>query len=266
MTPRETPAANPVETPAAIDATQTTEPRPTLARVQPSETAPEPVTPAPIAPIQQVQPIPHDPQQPEVANLARVAALPIEQPEAAKPVEDTERPTTPTISPRPASRPKHIEAEAPPKPEPAPTSKPKPKPKQAEKAPPKSQPRTAAGNSDRNAKRGTETGKATSKNTASSSSTAKTAAAGNAAITSYKGKVFRRIARAKPRGVKVRDAALVSLTTGSGGQLQNVCVARSSWYAKLDQLAVPQVRRAAAFTPTPNGQSMPFSVSIKGGG
>ena len=57
-------------------------------------------------------------------------------------------------------------------------------------------------------------------------------------MSNYRGKVFRRIARAKRGQVNVRGATIVTLTIGPTGQLTGVGVARSSGSARLDEIAV----------------------------
>ena len=120
------------------------------------------------------------------------------------------------------------------------------------------------GNAAINAQKGADNGAKNQKAAESSTTSSQTKAAGNAAITNYKGKVFRKISRAKRSKVKIRGAVRVSLTIGPNGALVDVRVSKSSGSAKLDQVAVAQVKRAAPFEPTPDGRGLRFDISIKG--
>ncbi len=231
---------------------------------QVAETAQAPAPPAPAVPTEAparpvaAHPVSAAPGQELARATSPSETTPVEvQPEPAitAPDED-QRPTTPSTSLRPAARPEYIEAKAAP---------PKPKREKPAKQPPK-QPKSPAGNSDKNTKKGSETAKTKTGGATSSSSAATSKAAGNAAISSYKGKVFRKIARAKSGKVNISGAVLVSLTIGGNGQLTGVRVARSSGSARLDKIAVSQVRRAAPFPRPPDGRTHSFSVRIRGGG
>ena len=74
---------------------------------------------------------------------------------------------------------------------------------------------------------------------------------------------MRRIQRAKRRA-NVRGEAIVAFRIGPGGGLAGVSLARSSGSARLDEIAVAQVRRAAPFPPPPSGARTSFTVRIKG--
>ena len=168
--------------------------------------------------------------------------------------------TAPLISRKPPNRPDSIR---PPEPEPEPRQQARPDPPR--ETPPK--PKTAAApqgnNADRNARKGAETGgQGTAARTATSNSNS--SEAGNAAMSNYRGKVFRRIARAKRGRVNIPGATLVSLTIAPSGQLAGVSVARSSGSGKLDQIAVAQIRRAAPFPAPPNGRTASYTVKISG--
>lgn len=86
---------------------------------------------------------------------------------------------------------------------------------------------------------------------------------GNAAADNYPGQVMRRIQRAKRRA-NVRGVAIVRFTIAGNGALAGVSIARSSGSAKLDGIALAQVRRAAPFPPPPTGAKRSFTVRIKG--
>jgi protein TonB len=86
---------------------------------------------------------------------------------------------------------------------------------------------------------------------------------GNAAASNYPGQVMRRIQRAKRRA-NVRGVAVVRFKVTAGGGLTGLSIARSSGSAKLDGIALAQVRRAAPFPPPPAGARTSFTVRIKG--
>lgn len=86
---------------------------------------------------------------------------------------------------------------------------------------------------------------------------------GNAAVSNYPGQVMRRIQRAKRRA-NVRGVAVVRFRVTAGGGLTGLSIARSSGSAKLDGIALAQVRRAAPFPPPPAGARTSFTVRIKG--
>ena len=133
-----------------------------------------------------------------------------------------------------------------------------------EREPPQRATAAPQGNSDRNATRGAATGSSSATAARQATSNSSSSEAGNAAMSNYRGKVFRRIARAKRGQVNVRGATIVTLTIGPTGQLTGVGVARSSGSARLDEIAVTQIRRAAPFPAPPNGQSQSYTVKISG--
>ena len=99
--------------------------------------------------------------------------------------------------------------------------------------------------------------------TINSSKTSKSA--GNAAISSYKGKVKRKIDRSARGKSNIRGSAYIALTISGSGSLVSVRVAKSSGSSRLDKEALAQVRRAAPFPAPPGGKSLPFTVKITGG-
>lgn len=274
-------AATPV-TPAAADLTQTPPahapiPVEGTEAAQPTPQDPAPQTPMTVTPVTApaatavtavatAEPTTASPRlqvaalQPTTQSPATVPAVP-----ALSALEHAPRATTPSQSRRPAARPEHLTAKTPP-PQPKSQARTQAKSQPKTQAKPKPKAQQQAGNADRNAKKGTATGKQKTGSAASTSTASRSKTAGNAAISNYQGKVYRRIARAKPRNVNTRGTARVSLTISGGGSLSGVRISRSSGSAKLDQIALTQVRRAAPFPPTPTGEAMSFSISIKGGG
>lgn len=94
--------------------------------------------------------------------------------------------------------------------------------------------------------------------------------AGNAAIDNYKGKVRRKLSRARyyPAEAKrqgLRGVAHVRFTVTSNGGLAGVNLARSAGSRILDEAALDAVRRAAPFPPIPAGagrDSWVFTIPI----
>lgn len=192
-------------------------------------------------------------QQTEPAKPLQTAALAVKPQEVTEPLEDTEAPTTPTQSKRPMTRPKELEARAePPKTDPKPRKKPAPQPQ--------------GSNSNVNTKKGSETGKAKKGAATNSKTASKSKTAGNAAMSNYTGKVFRRIDRARPRNIDIRGKVKVSLKIGPGGNLVSVWISGSSGSARLDNIALASVRRAAPFPPTPDGNPLTVAFHIRGDG
>ncbi|MDA5559081.1 cell envelope integrity protein TolA [Shimia sp. MMG029] len=122
----------------------------------------------------------------------------------------------------------------------------------------------AAGNASTNARKGTQTGKENQKAATSSKVKGKSQASGNAALSNYKGKVYRKIARAKRGKSNIRGTARVSVSISATGQLSGLRISKSSGSARLDNTALSQVKRAAPFPAPPDGQPKSYVISIKG--
>ncbi|MEP2715696.1 TonB family protein [Pseudophaeobacter sp.] len=178
---------------------------------------------------------PPEPQSPAVTQSLR----PIQRPTLTKPEPSRAEPTQPTT-------PSSIT----PRPNPAPPLKPTAQ----------AQPR---GNGEVNATRGAAgaTGQQPGGQATTAGGTAKVQ--GNAAVNNYPGQVMRRIQRAKRRS-NVRGVAIVRFSIAASGGLAGASLARSSGSAKLDGIALAQVRRAAPFPPPPPGARTSFTVRIKG--
>ncbi len=76
----------------------------------------------------------------------------------------------------------------------------------------------------------------------------------------YASKVWSVLARHKPRAGQ-SGSTVVMFAIGSNGSLRAVKVGRSSGNARIDQLALATVRRAAPFPPPPSG-SASYSIRI----
>lgn len=88
--------------------------------------------------------------------------------------------------------------------------------------------------------------------------------AGNAAAANYPGQIIRRIQRTRRERVNLRGSAQVSFTIAANGALAAVSIVRSSGSARLDQVALQQVHRAAPFPPPPAGARRNFILRIDG--
>ncbi|MEL0436828.1 energy transducer TonB [Phycobacter sp. K97] len=200
-------------------------------------------------------------ERPDRPDPDRADPVPVQETAAAKPVEPALEPTPQapevTVSLKPVTRPTpQLEpAKAPPKPQP---EQPVERVTKRQDAPTK--PR---GNSDTDATRGVSEGRAAKPGGQARTEGGTAKAQGNAAASNYPGLVMRRIQRAKRRA-NVRGEAMVAFRIGPGGGLAGVSLARSSGSARLDEIAVAQVRRAAPFPPPPPGARTSFTVRIKG--
>jgi len=196
-------------------------------------------------------------------------------PPALKPIVQQTPPSkplqpTPLVKPdaQPPARPVAALTPIPqPKPQQKPAQQPRTKtPSKPQDAQEKPRPAKPAGNAPKTARKGTSEGTAGAKSANANQHKSPGTTAGNAAIDSYKGKVLRKIRRAKGGRVNARGKTLVSLTIAPNGQLATLRIARSSGSKKLDTLALQRVRRAAPFAAPPGGNSLKFSVNVSAGG
>lgn len=177
-------------------------------------------------------------------------APPKPKPETLKPVKQVE--TVKAAQPEPEKTVKAVEPVKPPK---------KPVVKKPVKAKPKAAPK---GNAKQNNTKGSATGTQAAKAKTQGTKTGKATASGNAAVSNYPGKVMRKISRvSRPRST-TRGSVVVAFTIASSGGLSGLSVAKSSGNAKLDQLALGVIRKAAPFPKPPAGARRSFSITIKG--
>ncbi|UWQ35700.1 TonB family protein (plasmid) [Leisingera sp. M527] len=224
------------------------------------------------------------------ADLAQGTDVPVEAEEVLKaeqPVQEAaqhpaavpQQPVAPITAAEPAALPKATPvlpsgqakpvqqepAAQPPLPaaqQPLPEAKPDPAP--APKTQPETRKPAPRGNSDQDAAQGTAAGRA-AKPAGQATQTPGTAKQqGNAAADNYRGQVLRRVMRAKRQRVNIRGAALVRFSIAANGTLQSARIAKSSGSAKLDSIALAQVRRAAPFPAPPAGAKTTYTVRIKG--
>ncbi len=200
-----------------------------------------------------------------VLNTPQTPIPPAEQPTAPQPVTDVPQavPEMPRMADAPAL-PSITDTAPPPPPPPAPEKPPekpveKPTPKKVAKAPSKASQAQVArkakgeGNKGAAGNNGVET---------TASQPSKKAAS---LMRKWGSTIRTRIARRAPRGAG-RGTAIVRVTVASSGQLMSVSLAKSSGNAKIDNLALQAVRRAAPFPKAPAGigkSSQTFSIPIK---
>ena len=250
-------AAQPMETPQAqspvlepvfvpvITAAQT----PGI-EVTPPQVHSDPIPPKAVTPTPPTTALP--PTQPAVQQAAKpmetVEQEPVEQAEAPQPPMEQAPPVEQSLKPRPRPlRPPQVAKAEVVRTPPEPTT-------------PSAQPR---GNSNANATRGVAEGAAKQPGGQSRQTGGKARQQGNAAASNYPGLILRRIERAKRRA-NVRGEAVVAFRIAPSGGLAQVAIARSSGSARLDDIALAQVRRAAPFPPPPAGARTSFTVRIKG--
>ncbi|WP_170451171.1 energy transducer TonB [Ruegeria arenilitoris] len=134
----------------------------------------------------------------------------------------------------------------------------KPQPQQAR--PPK--PPTPTGNAADSRKKGSATGKAATGAASAKRTNRAAQEQGNAEASTYAGLVKRKILRARRKSVNIQGSVLVALRIADNGALASVSVARSSGSARLDQVALAQVRAAAPFPPPPASARRAYTVEI----
>jgi len=90
----------------------------------------------------------------------------------------------------------------------------------------------------------------------------KQASSGGLSAAAHQSKVWSSLARHKPRAGQ-RGSATVTFAIGASGSLRGARIAKSSGNAKIDQMALATVRRAAPFAPPPNLKSGAASYTIR---
>jgi protein TonB len=229
--------------------------------IEPTEETPEELTATEIQPVEteDVEPATSDVAATQPSDMMPTEAdviLPAEE----MPVPLAEAPVTASVAPVETVVPEE-------KPEPEKIEKPKVEKPEAEKPEPKKEParkkkivRKKAGDGGKQAstqKKGQTDG--AEKAAASAATGAKASAAreaGNAAVDNYKGKVRRKLSRARrypaeARRQGLRGVAHVRFTVSSDGGLVSVSLTKSAGSPILDEAALDAVRRAAPFPPIP---------------
>ncbi|MVO14699.1 energy transducer TonB [Parasedimentitalea huanghaiensis] len=226
--------------------------------IEPSRALPRQQIVKPVEQLSKVEPVQASAVTPQVQNPIAVDTAPALQ---AVPQDDSARRTDPEVvrpiqqSEQGAAKPSE-RAPLTPKPEiQSPIAEAKPQPK------PKPKPR---GNGANTTAQGTADGQSNSPGGQARTNPSTSKVQGNAAASNYSGTVRRKIHRAKRQRVNIKGVALVSFNIAPNGSISGARVARSSGSAKLDRIALSQVRRASPFPPPPPGARTSYSVEIKG--
>ncbi|APG49068.1 outer membrane transport energization protein TonB (plasmid) [Phaeobacter porticola] len=194
------------------------------------------------------QPVKPSPKTQQVARSAPTV-VPAE-PRLAKAVVPINRPSqTVEAAPRPkAARPRPL----------------KPTPEQKQSPAREATQPEVRGNSDQASTKGRAEGRAEPAGGRALRQTGQAKQQGNAAADNYRGQVLRRIQRAKRQRVNIRGTAVVRFAISASGSIASVTISASSGSAKLDAIALAQVRRAGPFPPPPAGARTRYTVKIKG--
>ncbi|MEP2639765.1 MULTISPECIES: energy transducer TonB [Roseobacteraceae] len=217
--------------------------------------APQPITHRAVVQTPQktlaaVTPLPATPARPEPQTLKPLPV--IETPPAVDPTDappETITATTPETSAR------------------APSLRPKKRPAFVQKRTAKAQPRQqspARAGGQTNARAGQSDGAKDAPANRATSGQSATAQPGNAAVSSYPGKVMRKIQRVRRPRVGTRGTAVIAFRVASNGGLGGLSVARSSGSDRLDKAAMQVIQRAAPFPTPPPGAKRAFSIQING--
>ncbi|MBT8155632.1 TonB C-terminal domain-containing protein [Epibacterium ulvae] len=218
-----------------------------VAQPAPSQQPPPPLpllSPSKTATITAPSPTPTTTQPPTTTALTPVAIETVPPTQVEQPLTAT--PPTTRIAALPEPKPA-------PKPTPAP-----PKPQTQAQNPPSAQ------GAERAERQGSADGqRAASANAAAKQPAAKAAASGNAELTNYAGKVWRKIQRARPNS-SLKGTTVIAIAISDRGRLTSVSVARSSGSAQLDQLALRAARKAAPFPAPPDRKAHRFTFKVRG--
>jgi protein TonB len=139
---------------------------------------------------------------------------------------------------------------------------PKPRPeaaKPAVKAKPK-----AVGNSDQNREKGVASGQVTGESATAKGKASAQAGDGGKAAASYASSVLRKISKTRKAKSPGKGRVVISFVVAENGALQATRVAKSSGNAKLDQVALDHIRRAAPFPPPPPSAKRNFAFEFIG--
>lgn len=184
----------------------------------------------------------------------------------AQPVVAVARPVEPAKTPRPApqntTKPEtHATISPVPVPEAVPV-RPEPRPQKTKPAPkPKPQ---AVGNSDQNRTKGGVSGQVAGKSAVAKGKAADQQGDGGKAAASYASSVLRKISRTRKAKSPAKGRVVVSFSVSGNGTLQSARIAKSSGDARLDQVALDHIRRAAPFPAPPPSAKRNFAFEFIG--
>lgn len=236
---------------------------PELRRARPDELAALPVSTSQTP----LTTLPVTPMDPEMASATTPAALSAVEPSQAAPAKPVE-PVTVTVTPDTVTARDPVEVQTPDLNTPRPKTRPDPQKVEPKRSKPQTtQPkkkttRTAKVESAQAARKGQADGSKDAKATQSSKSSGKAQAAGNAAASNYPGKIMRKIQRTRKESAGARGTATVAFRITASGGVSSLRIQKSSGSAKVDQIALRHIQRAAPFPPPPNGARTTFNLKI----
>lgn len=245
--PVETPDPLTPKTPVAPDQVANA-PVPELPPARPDDIAALPVgtAQAPITALPVAQ------ASPEAVPPTRLAALTAVEPTPAKPVETAE---PVKVTPETITSSEPVEQRPP--------RKTTTRPDHPKKAKPRKEPtRTAKAPSAPAARKGQADGRADAKASQSAKTSGKSKAAGNATVSNYPGKVMRKIQRTRQERAGARGTATVAFRITASGGVTSLRIQKSSGSARIDQIALRHIQRAAPFPPPPSGARTSFNLEI----
>ncbi|VDC33096.1 energy transducer TonB family protein [Pseudogemmobacter humi] len=139
---------------------------------------------------------------------------------------------------------------------------PKPKPKPVEKEKPKKTAEKPKEKTKEKPKKKASEEAAAAKASKQASNAQASAGSGKASAKSYAASVMKKVRGTKKQRAGEKGVAVVSFTIAEGGGLAGVRIARSSGSAKVDQVALDHIRRAAPFPPPPPGVGRSYSFEF----
>lgn len=209
--------------------------------------------------------LPVTPMEPEMASATTPAALSAVEPPQAAPTKPVE-PVSVTPDTVMARDPVEVQTPDPntlrPKTRPAPQKVEPKRSKPQATQPKKKTTRTAQIKSAQASRKGQADGSNDAKAAQSSKSSGKAQAAGNAAASNYPGKIMRKIQRTRKERAGARGTATVAFRITASGGVSSLRIQKSSGSAKVDQIALRHIQRAAPFPPPPNGARTTFNLKI----
>lgn len=134
---------------------------------------------------------------------------------------------------------------------------------QKSKPAPKAKPQ-AVGNSDQNRTKGGASGQVAGKSAVAKGKAADQQGDGGKAAASYASSVLRKISGTRKAKSPAKGRVVVSFSVSGNGTLQSASIAKSSGDARLDQVALDHIRRAAPFPAPPPSAKRNFAFEFIG--
>ncbi|MCB5411357.1 energy transducer TonB family protein [Pseudogemmobacter faecipullorum] len=182
---------------------------------------------------------------PETPELTEAPDLPEDLPAIEEIVED--------LAPE-------IDQEPPPKPV-VELPKPKPRPERAEEKPVKKAEKPREKTRDKPKRKASEN-RAEAKASSQPAPAQASAGSGQASAKSYAASVMKKVNRTRKKNAGEKGTATVSFTISAGGGLAAVSISRSSGSARVDEVALDHIRRAAPFPAPPAGVNPSYSFNF----